>query len=105
MGRIKQSIAWWSFVRGEMTPERLIQAAAEIGYAGIELVDPAYWQLVREHGLTIASIGGHKSLTDGLNKRANHVRIAEELRGNLDQAARWGIPNLICFSGNRGGID
>nr|MBA2678580.1 TIM barrel protein [Ktedonobacteraceae bacterium] len=24
---------------------------------------------------------------------------------NLELAARWGIPNLICFSGNRAGLD
>ena len=105
MGRIKQSVAWWCYVRGEMTPERLVRAAADIGYDAVELVEPAYWQLVKDHGLAIASIGGHDSLVDGLNRRENHARIARELRANLEQAVRWGIPNLICFSGNRNGLD
>src|SRR5687767_11945061 len=55
VGRIKQSVAWWCYVRGEMTPERLVRAAAEIGYDAVELVEPAYWQLVKDHGLAIAS--------------------------------------------------
>jgi hydroxypyruvate isomerase len=105
MRHIKQSAAWWCFVRGEMTPERFVRAAAEIGYEGVEIVDPAYWQLVKDHGLAIASVVGHASLVDGLNRRENHGRIAEELRANLEQAARWAIPNLICFSGNRSGLD
>src|SRR5262249_24071518 len=51
-----------------------------------------------------ASIGGHTALTDGMNKRENRARITQELRANLDLAVQWGIPNLICFSGNRNGI-
>jgi hydroxypyruvate isomerase len=105
MRRIKQSVAWWCFVRGGMTPERLVRSAAEIGYAGIEIVDPTYWRLVKDHGLTIASIVGHHALADGLNRRENHARIAQELRANIERAGEWGIPNLICFSGNRNGLD
>jgi hydroxypyruvate isomerase len=104
MGRIKHSAAWWCYVRGEMTPERFVRTAAEIGYDAVEFVDPSYWQLVKNHGLTIASIIGHKTLVDGLNRRANHARIAAELHENIAQAVRWGIPNLVVFSGNRGGL-
>jgi hydroxypyruvate isomerase len=104
MGRIKHSAAWWCYVRGEMTPELFVRAVAEIGYDAVELVDPPYWQLVKDHGLTIASIGGHKTLVDGLNKRENHARIAAELHENIATAVKWGIPNLIAFSGNRNGL-
>ena len=105
MGRIKHSAAWWCYVRGELTPERFVRAVAEIGYDAVEIVDPSYWQLVKDHGLAVASVAGHKSLVDGLNKRENHARIAAELRENIALAARWGIPNLICFSGNRNRLD
>ena len=104
MGRIKHSAAWWCYVRGEMTPELFVRTAAEIGYDAVEIVDPAYWQLVKDHGLTIASVVGHKTLVDGLNKRENHARIAAELHENIALAAKWGIPNLVVFSGNRNGL-
>jgi hydroxypyruvate isomerase len=39
-----------------------------------------------------------------MNRRENQARIAQEIRANLDLAVQWGIPNLICFSGNRNGI-
>jgi len=58
MGRIKHSAAWWCFVRGEMTPERFVRTAAEIGYDAVEIVDPSYWQLVKDHSLAIASVVG-----------------------------------------------
>jgi hydroxypyruvate isomerase len=87
MGRIKHSAAWWCYVRGDMTPERFVRAAAEMGYDAVEIVDPSYWQLVKDHGLAIASVVGHKSLADGLNKRENHARIAAELRESIEP--RW----------------
>lgn len=105
MARIKQSISWWCFVRGELRPETLVRAAAEIGYDAVELVGQEHWKLVKDHGLTIASIGGHRSLEDGLNRRENHDRIEKEITENLVLAEQWGIPNLICFSGNRNGLD
>jgi hydroxypyruvate isomerase len=105
MSRIKQSVAWWCFTPNIMTPEALVRASAEIGYEAIDLVGPEYWQLVKDHGLKISAVGGHQSLTDGLNRRENRARIVDELREKIALAAQWGIPNLICFSGNRNGID
>ena len=105
MSQLKQSVSWWCFARAGVAPETLVRASAEIGYAGIELVGEEHWPLIVDHGLTIAAIPGHQSLTDGLNKRENHDRIEKELRDNLGKAVKWGIPNLICFSGNRQGLD
>jgi hydroxypyruvate isomerase len=105
MGRIKQSVAWWCFVPNIMTPEALVRAAADIGYEALDLVDQEYWPLVKEHGLRILAHRGHESLTDGLNRLENRTRILQELRENIALAVQWGIPNLVCFSGNRNGLD
>ncbi|MBZ0289807.1 MAG: TIM barrel protein, partial [Anaerolineae bacterium] len=101
MARIRQSISWWCFVKGDFTADKLLRAAVDIGYEAVELVDQKYWQQVVDAGLSIASINGHASIPDGLNKRENRDRIAHEIREKLMLAAQWGIPNLICFSGNR----
>ncbi|HID55497.1 TPA: xylose isomerase [Candidatus Poribacteria bacterium] len=103
MGRIKQSIAWWCFAR-RVEPMELIKKAAQIGYASIEMLPREYWDAVLDHGMKIAIIGGHGTLTDGLNRRENHDRIEEELSRNIELAAQYGIPSLICFSGNRRGL-
>lgn len=104
--RIKQSICYPLFKPDEMGLDALFETAAEIGYAAVEL-----WAreedfadvvaLAQKNGLVVASMTGHASLPDGLNKRANHDRIEAELRTSLDIAAEHGIPGLICFSGNR----
>ncbi|MEO8397477.1 MAG: TIM barrel protein [Chloroflexota bacterium] len=105
MASIKQSIAWWCFIPAKMTPQALLSAAAEIGYKGIDLVEPDQLQLVKDNGLEIASIRGHEALTDGLNRRENGARIEKELRANIALAEKWKIPVLVCFSGNRNGLD
>ncbi len=89
-----------------MCLDDLFREIATIGYAAVELwrrgddlekvVDTA-----KKYGLVVASMSGHESLPDGLNKRSNHDRIEAELRESIDIAARYGIPGLICFSGNR----
>ncbi|HEX5690721.1 MAG TPA: TIM barrel protein, partial [Roseiflexaceae bacterium] len=104
VAHIKQSIAWWSFARA-LPPEQLVRAAAEIGYAGIEIAAPEFWPLIADHGLAIVSIVGHDSIPAGLNRRENHDRIVAEIQANLKLAEQWRIPNLICFSGNRAGQD
>ena len=83
-----------------------IEQAAGIGLAAIEL--PSYDEAFDEmceaaarHGLRVASFIGHASLEDGLNDRANHDRIEDELKNSIDIAAVRGIPGMICFSGNR----
>jgi len=89
----------------------LLEHAAALGFPAFE-----FWfregapfellcELSRELGLTIASMCGHGTLTDGLNKPENHERIREELLASIEVAQANGIPNLICFSGNREGKD
>lgn len=103
---IRQSICYPLFMPKEMSLETLIKTAAEIGYAAIELWGrpPDFADIValaHGHGLAVASMSGHGSLPDGLNKRSNHDRIEAELRESIELAAANDIPGLICFSGNR----
>ena len=89
----------------------MIRASAEIGYEGIELWgrDKAPFEdivgLAKDNGMVVPSMIGHDSLPDGLNKRENHDRIEQELLESIELAASLGIPGLICFSGNREGLD
>ena len=104
--RIKQSACYPIFRPKDMSLDDLFRSVAEIGFAAVEL-----WSrgddfeevvaLAHKHKLVVASMCGHDSLPDGLNKRSNHERIESELRTSIDIAARCGIPGLICFSGNR----
>ncbi len=105
MDHIKQSIAWWCFTQGDMTIERMVRLAADIGYQAIELVEQEHWQFIKDHGLAIASLRGQSSIEEGFNRREHHDRLEREVRANIALAAQWGIPNVIVFSGNREGLD
>jgi hydroxypyruvate isomerase len=105
MTTIPQSVAWWCFVPGKLTPEQFVHTAAETGYKAVELVPQEYWSLVKDHGLGISGIGAHQPLTVGLNRRDLHDQLAEQIKENIATAQRVGIPSLICFSGNRNGLN
>src|SRR5579872_5847900 len=103
MPRLKQSVSAWCFEQA-MAPDALARTMAEIGYEAVELAPESLWPLFRDHGLAIAAVNGHRPIEDGLNRRENHDRIAREIETNLERATRWGIANLIVFSGNRRGL-
>ena len=101
MSRIKQSFSWWCFANRGAEPKDLLAKAREIGYEAVELIPREQWDAARSAGLVIASGGGHRGIEHGLNNPADHERIAGEIRENLALAVKYGIPNLIVFSGNR----
>lgn len=101
--RIKQSFAWGTFARG-VPPEQMIKAAAETGYASIEMGPREHWDRIKEAGMNIAIFVGHRSLTDGLNDKKNHDRIEKELLESIEAAAKYQIPSLLLLSGNRRGM-
>ena len=100
MTTIRQSLCFGAFARSR-SPEEVIAAAADIGYASVEMLPPQHWQTVKDHGMDIAIIVGHASLPDGLNKKKNRDRIEVELKETIDLAVEHDIPSLITFSGNR----
>ena len=110
MGAIKQAFTCGPFAQGGQVPmSELFAIAADIGLKGVDLCGPYdIKDVVKEapkHGLTVAAMGGHASLRDGLNKLDNHDRIEQELRQNIAFAADHNVRTLICFSGDRAGLD
>ncbi len=102
---LQQAAVWWCLKRVGLPLPALLDACTAIGYQGVELAEQSDWPQIRERGLTIVSAPGHQALENGLNRRENHDRIEREIKENLAAAVRWEIPVLICFSGNRAGLD
>ncbi|MDW8319756.1 MAG: TIM barrel protein [Armatimonadota bacterium] len=100
--KLKQVVTWGIISR--IPPAQAFAELKRIGFHGVEMAPRSLWDDIRAAGLRIATIVGHGSLTDGLNRKQNHNRIEDELRHNIDLAAQYDIPVLICFSGNRRGI-
>jgi hydroxypyruvate isomerase len=105
MHRLKQSVSGWCFAQGELSPQILVRAAADIGYEGIELVEQEYWPLIQAHGLSIVSTNAGLSIEQGLNRREHHAHLEQKIRAALHLAEQWSIPTIIVFSGNRQGMN
>jgi hydroxypyruvate isomerase len=103
-GRLKQSASRWPY-RGIALPD-LCRAGAAMGLAGIDLLQPEEWPVVKEHGL-VCSMGYPTKRNDfiatGFNDRANHRMLLRELEETIPLAARQGVPNVIAMFGNRRG--
>jgi hydroxypyruvate isomerase len=102
-GRIKQGIAR-GCLRGIKTLEEQAAICARLGIQGIDFVDPKDFPILKQHGL-ICTMVRSGNLTKGLNDKANHESSIASMHQAIDDAAAAGYPNVICFSGNRNGID
>ena len=104
VGRLKQSASRWPY--GRIPLPDLCRAAARIGLAGIDLLQPVDWPVVKEHGL-VCSMGYPTARDDfiavGFNDRANHPMLLRELEQTIPLAGRQGVPNVIAMFGNRNG--
>ncbi len=100
-GRLKQSVCKWCY-KG-FTLEQLCENAAEMGIVAIDLLTADEWPVVQKYGLVCAVGSGICTIKDGLNEKGNHAQIEANFRKLLPLAKKHGVPNLICFSGNRGG--
>jgi hydroxypyruvate isomerase len=103
-GRLKQSVCRWPF--GAIPLPDLCRAAAAMGLAGIDLLQPGDWERVREFGL-VCSLGYPADRRDfiatGFNDPANHASLLRELEAAIPAAARAGVPSVITMFGNRRG--
>lgn len=104
-GRINHSVCRWCY--GSMPLDELARNAAAIGMKSVELLNPDEWPVVKKHGLTCAVANAVKSnpIPKGFNRLENHDAIIKELEERLPMVKAEGIPNQICFSGNRAGQD
>ncbi|WP_212611421.1 hypothetical protein [Sphingomonas gellani] len=88
IGRLKQSVSRWCYQ--DIPLERLCAFAASIGLQGIDLLEPADYEVPRRHGLrcTMGYAAGIMTIPDGLNRRENHAAIEQAYRKGIPQAAK-----------------
>jgi len=98
-GRLKQSVCKWCY--RDMSLEDLSRNAAAMGIVSVELLTEQEWPVVQKHGLICAVGSGICPIENGLNDKANHGTIEANFRKLLPAARQHGVPNMICFSGNR----
>jgi hydroxypyruvate isomerase len=98
-GRINHSVCLWCY-RG-MTSATMAPEAARLGLKGIDLLTPAEWVPLKEHGLICSMTSQASTIQVGLNRKENHPAIIAKLNELIEATSAAGYPNVICFSGNR----
>jgi hydroxypyruvate isomerase len=101
-GRLQQSVCRWCY--GKIPLEELCSAAKRMGLVGIDLLTARDFPTVKQHGLVCTMTTSHP-LSNGLCDPKYQEPALKAINEAIEATAREGWKNVICFSGNRRGID
>jgi hydroxypyruvate isomerase len=103
-GRVNHSVCKWTY---DFLPlEELCIAVKKIGFSAIDLAGPKDWPTLQQHGIFSSMCNGAElNLVDGWNDKKFHSQLIKNYTEHIDLVAKAGYKNLICFSGNRRGLD
>ncbi|MGA2691778.1 MAG: TIM barrel protein [Opitutaceae bacterium] len=102
-GSFRHSACRWCYQ--QIPLDDLAREGKRVGLESIELLEPAEWPVVQKHGLTCAMAMGVTRIPEGLNRIEHHAVMVPGMVERIKACADAGLPNVICFSGNRGGMD
>jgi len=112
-GRIRHSVCRWCY--SGISLDDLCQAGREMGLESVELLQPNEIATVRKYDLTCAMVSSPTArAADGKdvggislawNRPQYHQVLLEAYRRQIKAAVEAGVDNVICFSGNRDGMD
>lgn len=111
--RVNHSVCKWCY-KG-ISLEDLCAAGKKFGLQSVELLQPSDMEVLKKHGMTCAiataakakaadgkNVGG---IPNGWNRKPYHDVLVDAFEKQIKDAHKVGIKNVICFSGNRGGMD
>ena len=100
--RINQSVCQWCYAK--MPLDDLCRNARDMGLKSVELLGEKDWDVPRKYGLTVAMANGPTTIEVGFNRLSEHDRFIAASERLLPMIAERKFPNMIVFSGNRGGM-
>jgi hydroxypyruvate isomerase len=111
-GRVRHSVCKWCYPKVSL--DELCLAAKSIGLSSIELLNPEDFGTIQKHQLDCAMVSFPKASLNGVvvggiqkawNRVEHHEVLLEAYERCIKATAEAGFKNLICFSGNRDGLD
>ena len=107
-GNINHSVCRWCYPKIKL--DDLCVAGKQMGLVAIDLLDPPDFATVQRHGLTCSmvsfpTIDGLGGIGKAFNRVEHHDQLVQAYTLRLQQTADAGYARLICFSGNRAGLD
>ncbi len=104
-GNINHSLASWTY--NFLSLEDTCKLLNKLKVNAIDLIAPKDFATIKKYNLTCSMCytAGKISLTEGWNDTKNHSWLIKEFSEAIPVIAAAGFNNLICFSGNRNGMD
>jgi hydroxypyruvate isomerase len=103
-GNIQHSACRWCY--DSIPTATLAKNFKKLGMVGMDLVGPSEWKILKENNLISTMCNGAEiSLTEGFNTVQYHDKLVKNYIEHIHYVADAGYTNLICFSGNRKGMD
>lgn len=103
-GNINHSVCRWT--QDFLSLDELCTTVKKIGFSAIDLVGPKDWPTLKKYGIDSSMCNGAEiSLTEGWNHKDYHPTLIKNYTDHINYVADAGYKNLICFSGNRKGMD
>jgi len=103
-GNIRHAVSRWCFNKYPL--EEFLPILKELGIQGLDLVGPKDWPLLKKHDVDCSMCNGAEiNLVDGWNEPKFHEQLIQQYSEMIPKVAEAGYQNLICFSGNRRGMN
>jgi hydroxypyruvate isomerase len=107
-GNINHSVCRWCYKNIKL--DDLCAAGKEMGLVAIDLLNPPEFATVKQHGLTCSMVSfpvidGLGGIGKAFNRVEHHDKLVQAYTQRLQETADAGYERLICFSGNRAGLD
>jgi hydroxypyruvate isomerase len=107
-GRINHSACKWCY--SKIPLDDFCKAGKEIGLVAVDLLQPNEFETVKKHGLVCSmvsspTIDGLGGINKAFNRVEHHDKLVQAYEGHIKATAEAGFERLICFSGNRAGLD
>jgi len=107
-GNINHSVCRWCYSKIKL--DDLCVAGKEMGLVAIDLLNPPEFETVKKYGLTCSMVSfptldGIGGIGKAFNRVEHHDKLTQAYTQRLQETADAGYERLICFSGNRAGLD
>ena len=103
-GNINHSACYWCY--NTIPLETFLQNLSSIGVKAIDLVGPEDFPLLKKYDIHASMCwGAGKGIVEGWNNPSLHEELIADYKEKIPIIAAAGYTNLICFSGNRNGMD
>ncbi len=103
-GNINHSVCRWCY--SKIPLEDFLQSLNELGITAMDLTGPEDWPLMKKYGIHASMCwGAGLGIDKGWNDPELHEELIKDYLQIIPKVAESGYTNLICFSGNRNGMN